>query len=290
MACAATRLLAVCSLAAGVEALHPHLHGTLRVNPVLRVRGGITRSTTAATAAAAELTSELRPLLLDEAEAGVGATTVGSATPDLLKVFRKVLGYVWPPSWRERGLLIASISFLVLSKSCNVYVPFMLKRAVDTLEAASLASGTAAAVTAAATPLLVGYVLVRLGVALANEARSLAYVRLSQSAVRAFSLDLFGKMHALDATFHNENPTGALSVAFGRGEGVLAAEARSRIATIFRASISCSTAACCWRRLELCRPVHQACAASSRCSSSSSSPSFPSFSSSSSPRCAWNSV
>jgi hypothetical protein len=76
----------------------------------------------------------------------------------------------------------------------QVYVPFMLKRAVDMLEASSslaTGGGTAAAAAASsaaaasAVPLLVGYVAIRLGVTFANEARSVAFARLSQSVTAA---------------------------------------------------------------------------------------------------------
>lgn len=36
---------------------------------------------------------------------------------------------------------------------------------------------------------------------------------------RAFSTELFSKLHSLDAAFHLANPTGYLAVAFGRGVG-----------------------------------------------------------------------
>ena len=60
-----------------------------------------------------------RPLVLDEVEEGLRAAKA-AVPPDVLQVFRKVLGYVWPPSLKERLLLVLSIAFLVLAKALNV--------------------------------------------------------------------------------------------------------------------------------------------------------------------------
>ena len=65
-------------------------------------------------------------------------------------------------------------------------------------------------------PLLGAYVATRLGVSLANEARSVAFAGVVQTAARRFSLDLFDALHRGDAAFHLANPTGALSTSFAR--------------------------------------------------------------------------
>jgi len=137
---------------------------------------------------------------------------VEAAPPRALYVFSQVLSYVWQREFKDRLLLVFSLGALVLSKSLNVFVPFTLKRAIDALEA----SGTAAAVPALVARLLTVYALTRFGVSCANEARSIAYSRLSQESARRFSQDLFQKFHSLGAGFHLDNPTGALTVAFGR--------------------------------------------------------------------------
>ena len=135
------------------------------------------------------------------------------------RVVRRVLSYVWPSDdLKARALISVSMAALVGAKVLNILVPIALKRAIDALEAAQLSTAgtSASAVMSVAGPILGAYVAARLGVSLANEARSVAYARVSQTATRAFSLDLFGAMHARDAAFHLANPTGALTTAFGR--------------------------------------------------------------------------
>ena len=196
------------------------LRGGVAAPPLLRVRGGVRggaaarleEGTTAAAAAAAVTVPP--PAVLSDVDNLITNARRDAAAPDALHVFGQVLSYIWNVKLRDRLLLVASLSSLVLAKALNVLVPFTLKRAVDALEA----SGTASAMLPVHVAQLLGlYCLTRLGVSAANEARSIAYARLSQQASRRFATDLFQQFHALGADFHLENPTGALTVAFGRG-------------------------------------------------------------------------
>ena len=74
----------------------------------------------------------------------------------------------------------------------------------------TLGASGAAVVVSVGGPLLGAYVAARLGVSLANEARSVAFAGVLQTAARRFSLDLFGALHGLDAAFHLANPTGGM--------------------------------------------------------------------------------
>ena len=49
--------------------------------------------------------------------------------------------------------------------------------------------------------------------------RTIFFTRVSQRSQRAFATELFRKLHSLDSSFHLENPTGLLTVAFGRAVG-----------------------------------------------------------------------
>jgi len=138
-----------------------------------------------------------------------------------------VLGYIWPKGdWKGKFLICVSMLALCLAKWLNILVPFALKRAVDALEAqqSTLGASGAAVVMSVGGPLLGAYVAARLGVSLANEARSVAFAGVLQTAARRFSLDLFDALHRGDAAFHLANPTGALSTSFARA--VRSAESR----------------------------------------------------------------
>ena len=195
------------------------LRGGVAAPPLLRVRGGVRGGAAArleegTTAAAAATVTVPPPAVLSDVDNLITNARRDAAAPDALHVFGQVLSYIWNVKLRDRLLLVASLSSLVLAKALNVLVPFTLKRAVDALEA----SGTASAMLPVHVAQLLGlYCLTRLGVSAANEARSIAYARLSQQASRRFATDLFQQFHALGADFHLENPTGALTVAFGRG-------------------------------------------------------------------------
>ena len=195
------------------------LRGGVAAAPLLRVRGGVRGGAAArleegTTAAAAATVTVPPPAVLSDVDNLITNARRDAAAPDALHVFGQVLSYIWNVKLRDRLLLVASLSSLVLAKALNVLVPFTLKRAVDALEA----SGTASAMLPVHVAQLLGlYCLTRLGVSAANEARSIAYARLSQQASRRFATDLFQQFHALGADFHLENPTGALTVAFGRG-------------------------------------------------------------------------
>jgi len=195
------------------------MRGGVAAAPLLRVRGGVRGGAAArleegTTAAAAAAVTVPPPAVLSDVDNLITNARRDAAAPDALHVFGQVLSYIWDVKLRDRLLLVASLSSLVLAKALNVLVPFTLKRAVDALEA----SGTASAMLPVHVAQLLGlYALTRLGVSAANEARSIAYSRLSQQASRRFATDLFQQFHALGADFHLENPTGALTVAFGRG-------------------------------------------------------------------------
>lgn len=135
------------------------------------------------------------------------------------RVVRRVLGYIWPKGdWKGKFLICVSMLALCFAKWLNILVPFALKRAVDALEAqqSTLGASGAAVVMSVGGPLLGAYVAARLGVSLANEARSVAFAGVLQTAARRFSLDLFDALHRGDAAFHLANPTGALSTSFAR--------------------------------------------------------------------------
>ena len=178
---------------------------------LLRVRGGL--SSPHASRAELRGSAVQPPALLEDALQQTASAAAPVAAPNAMQVFVKVAKFLWQPDGRLRIFVVASVAALMLSKSLNVMVPFALKRFVDALEKSS----TNAALVGTTTPLLIAYAGARLGVALANELRTVAFTRVSQAAQRGFSKELFGRLHKLDASFHAANPTGLLAVAFSRG-------------------------------------------------------------------------
>ena len=124
----------------------------------------------------------------------------------------KVLGfYLWPEKrWDLRLRVIAAVVFLILAKVLNMYIPFLLKDAVDVfskpLNAMTLPIG-----------LLLSYGFARILVAGFGELRDFIFVKVSQHAQRTIALNTFKHLHGLSLQFHLSRHTGGLSRVIERG-------------------------------------------------------------------------
>ncbi len=124
----------------------------------------------------------------------------------------KVLGfYLWPEKrWDLRLRVIAAVVFLILAKVLNMYVPFLLKDAVDVfskpLNAMTLPIG-----------LLLSYGFARVLVAVFGELRDFIFVKVGQHAQRTIALNTFKHLHGLSLQFHLSRHTGGLSRVIERG-------------------------------------------------------------------------
>lgn len=124
----------------------------------------------------------------------------------------KVLGfYLWPEKrWDLRLRVIAAVVFLILAKVLNMYVPFLLKDAVDVfskpLSAMTLPIG-----------LLLSYGFARILVAVFGELRDFIFVKVGQHAQRTIALNTFKHLHGLSLQFHLSRHTGGLSRVIERG-------------------------------------------------------------------------
>ncbi|MEJ2015707.1 MAG: ABC transporter ATP-binding protein/permease [Limibacillus sp.] len=121
-----------------------------------------------------------------------------------------------PYLWREgRGDLkvrvVVALVLLVAAKLTNVYVPIILKMAVD-----RLGSG-ADALVVAPIGLLIAYGLARVGALGFGELRDSLFARVAQNAIREVALKTFRHLHALSLRFHLERQTGGLTRAIDRG-------------------------------------------------------------------------
>jgi ABC-type transport system involved in Fe-S cluster assembly fused permease/ATPase subunit len=153
-------------------------------------------------------------------DSGKAANATNGACSEVDAVLRRraikqMAAYMWPRGdYRTKGLLLSSLTFLVVGKLLNAQVPFVLQRAVDRFSS----GGCVAAVGGAASlSLFFVYGLSRVVTVLLNELKTVTFAHISQSALRRFSNTIFGHLHVLDNRFHHDNPSGLLSVAYVRG-------------------------------------------------------------------------
>ncbi len=122
--------------------------------------------------------------------------------------------YLWPKGDTVGRLrVVVAMSFLILAKVANVYVPVFYARAVDALSN----HGGAARVLAVPVGLIVIYGLVRLSSAGFGELRDAVFAAVQQRTVRAVALQTFQHMHRLSLRFHLDRQTGGVSRAIERG-------------------------------------------------------------------------
>jgi ATP-binding cassette, subfamily B, heavy metal transporter len=124
----------------------------------------------------------------------------------------KTLGfYLWPNDrWDLRMRVIFAVIFLVLAKLLNIYVPFLLKEAIDEFsQPIDLMTLPLA--------LIVSYGFARFMVGIFGELRDFIFVRVGQHAQRTIALNTFKHLHGLSLQFHLSRQTGGLSRVIERG-------------------------------------------------------------------------
>ena len=124
----------------------------------------------------------------------------------------KTLGiYLWPSGQFELKIrVLIAILFLVGAKVLNVYVPFLLKTAIDRF---SLKDGPLVLPLA----VIVSYALARILVQTFGEIRDLVFAKVAQHAQRTIALNTFKHLHSLSLEFHLSRQTGGLSRVIERG-------------------------------------------------------------------------
>ena len=134
----------------------------------------------------------------------------------------KVLGpYLWPKdSLNFRIRFILATTCLFLGKITAISIPFLFKKAVDTLTLFENLSSTEQ-ILSIPTGLLIAYGLVRIISALFTEGRDLIFSRLEQHALRSISRKVFHHLHTLSLRYHLDRKTGGLNRSIERGaEGI----------------------------------------------------------------------
>ena len=145
----------------------------------------------------------LRPTTIDSKQVSVNRQA---------KTLLRLLPYLWPKGRMDLRLrVVVALVMLVAAKVANVYVPLILRDAVDSL--------TPEASVALALPLglLLAYGAARVLAIAFAELREAAFARVAQNAIRNVALQTFQHLHALSLRFHLDRQTGGLSRAIERG-------------------------------------------------------------------------
>lgn len=138
----------------------------------------------------------------------------GSArTAEQLRTLRQLLPYLWPqgrPDLRTR--VAVAVVLLVAAKVANVYVPLILRDAVD-----ALSPTAGSAVVAVPLALLLAYGGARVMARGFGELRDALFANVAQHAIRRVARQTFEHLHQLSLRFHLDRQTGGLSRAIERG-------------------------------------------------------------------------
>ena len=136
------------------------------------------------------------------------------------RTIRTLLPYLWPKGAMElKARVVTALLFLLAAKLCNVYVPMLYKRAVDSLSLGAGGHVTAAATAAAGVPLaiILAYGLARVMALVFGELRDAIFAKVAARAIRQVALRTFVHLHRLSLRFHLERRTGGMVRAIERG-------------------------------------------------------------------------
>jgi ATP-binding cassette subfamily B protein len=128
------------------------------------------------------------------------------------RTLRQLLPYLWPRGRRDlRARVVVALLLLVAAKITTVYVPMILRQAVDSL------SPTGELLVVAPIGLLLAYGFARIMARGFGELRDALFAKVAQSAIRRVALMTFRHVHDLSLRFHLDRQTGGLARAIDRG-------------------------------------------------------------------------
>jgi len=123
--------------------------------------------------------------------------------------------YLWPHDRVElKKYVIFSLICLLIAKSFNVYVPFLLKLAIDSL---SLPNQTTLTYLSIPIYFVISYGLARIMSSFFAELKDYLFVRIAQNAQRKIALETFTHLHNLSLDFHLSRQTGGITRVIDRG-------------------------------------------------------------------------
>nr|WP_184422763.1 ABC transporter ATP-binding protein/permease [Thalassotalea piscium] len=111
-----------------------------------------------------------------------------------------------------KARIFLALSCLVLTKVASVYLPFVIKDIVDTLD-----NQLDQNILIVPFALVVTYGFVRLSIVMLAEIRDTLFGRVTERAIRRIGLKVFRHLHQLDLDFHLDRQTGGLSRDIDRG-------------------------------------------------------------------------
>jgi ATP-binding cassette subfamily B protein len=126
------------------------------------------------------------------------------------QAFKLILPYLFEFKTR----IAFAFCCLILTKVGSVYLPFILKDIVDTLDVKAPENLQSLVVPLG---LVLAYGLVRLSIVVFAEIRDTLFGRVTERAIRRIGLKVFRHLHELDLDFHLERQTGGLSRDIDRG-------------------------------------------------------------------------
>jgi len=127
------------------------------------------------------------------------------------QAFKLILPYLF--EYKKR--IAFAMMCLIFTKIASVYLPFILKDIVDTLDANS--SDKQSALVIVPLGLVAAYGMVRLSIVVFAEIRDTLFGRVTERAIRRIGLKVFRHLHSLDLDFHLNRQTGGLSRDIDRG-------------------------------------------------------------------------
>ena len=124
-----------------------------------------------------------------------------------IRVFKQVVPYLL--EFRTR--IIIAFCCLVFAKLVSVYLPFVLKYTVDTLDQQNNV------VLLGTVGLIAAYGVLRLANVVLSELRDMLFGRVTERAMRRISMKVFSHLQHLDLKFHLDRKTGGLARDIERG-------------------------------------------------------------------------
>ncbi|WP_076418057.1 ABC transporter ATP-binding protein/permease [Colwellia sp. UCD-KL20] len=124
----------------------------------------------------------------------------------------RVIKMLLPYMMEFKARIALALLCLVLTKVASVYLPFILKDVVDTLDQQQENK-----IYLVPFGLVAAYGLVRLSIVLFAEIRDTLFGRVTERAIRRIGLKVFKHLHDLDLDFHLNRQTGGLSRDIDRG-------------------------------------------------------------------------
>ena len=128
-----------------------------------------------------------------------------------------LMPYLWPEGrWDLRFRVIVAMVLLALAKIAIVYIPFIYKEIIDSLNITG-PDGKVGAAVAIPILMILAFGAARLASQAFGELRDAAFAKVGQHALRTVALQVFRHLHGLSLAFHLDRRTGGLSRAIERG-------------------------------------------------------------------------